>query len=170
MTAGKVSRQKGASRLHRRFPFPGLLPSHDQRTDTDAHCPGESQFLTTPAVAKPLDFASLSLNDNDYEGGIPKGPKDSDARLMEMLAAQAAAHQAGHGAEDDDAIIDDQKMSEEEKKDALQKSLNMAASNGDVQKITKMLAGKAKTYVDVNAPDEDGTPPLIYASCFVRRI
>lgn len=86
---------------------------------------------------------------------------------MEMLAAQAAAQQAGHGAEDDDAIADDEKMSDEEKKDALQKSLNMAASNGDVAKITKLLGGKAKTYIDVNAPDEDGTPPLIYASCFV---
>lgn len=86
---------------------------------------------------------------------------------MEMLAAQAAAQQAGHGAEDDNAIAEDEKISEDEKKDALQKSLNMAASNGDVEKITKMLAGRAKAYVDVNAPDEDGTPPLIYASCFV---
>ncbi|KAH8707747.1 Dilute domain-containing protein C25B8.08 [Beauveria bassiana] len=127
---------------------------------------GQSQFLTTPAVAKPLNFANLSLNDNDYEGEITKGPKDSDARLMEMLAAQAAAHQAGHGAEDDTAIAENEKIPENEKKDALQKSLNMAASNGDVEKITKMLAGKAKTYIDVNAADEDGTPPLIYASCF----
>ncbi|OAA80353.1 DIL and ankyrin domain containing protein [Akanthomyces lecanii RCEF 1005] len=127
---------------------------------------GESQFLTTPAVAKPLNFANLSLNDNDYEGDITKRPQDSDARLMEMLAAQAAAHQAGHGVEDDNAIAEDGKMSEDEKKDALQKSLNMAASNGDVGKITKMLTGKAKAYIDVNAPDEDGTPPLIYASCF----
>ena len=86
---------------------------------------------------------------------------------MEMIAAQAAAHQAGHGVEDDNAIAEDGKMSEDEKKDALQKSLNMAASNGDVGKITKMLTGKAKAYIDVNAPDEDGTPPLIYASCFV---
>ncbi|KAK8141065.1 hypothetical protein G3M48_000900 [Beauveria asiatica] len=127
---------------------------------------GQSQFLTTPAVAKPLNFANLSLNDNDYDGEITKGPKDSDARLMEMLAAQAAAHQAGHGAEDDNAIAENEKIPESEKKDALQKSLNMAASNGDVEKITKMLAGKAKTYIDVNAADEDGTPPLIYASCF----
>lgn len=119
-------------------------------------------------MAKPLGFSNLSLNDNDYEGDIPKGPKDSDARLMEMLAAQAAAHQAGHGVEDDNAIADDEKMTDDEKKDALQKSLNMAASNGDDGKITKMLSGKAKEYVDVNAPDEDGTPPLIYASCFVR--
>ncbi|TQV91221.1 DIL and Ankyrin domain-containing protein [Cordyceps javanica] len=127
---------------------------------------GESQFLTTPALAKPLNFANLSLNDNDYEGDITQGPKDSDARLMEMLAAQAAAHQAGHGIEDDNEIAESDQISEDEKKDALQKSLNMAASNGDVDKITKMLAGKAKTYIDVNAPDEDGTPPLIYASCF----
>lgn len=120
-------------------------------------------------MAKPLAFSNLSLNDNDFEGDITKGPKDSDARLMEMLAAQAAAHQAGHGAEDDSAIADDEKLTDDEKKDALQKSLNMAASNGDVEKITKMLAGKAKNYINVNTADEDGTPPLIYASCFVCR-
>jgi ankyrin repeat protein len=43
----------------------------------------------------------------------------------------------------------------------------MAASNGNTEQVAKLLSGKAKEYVDVNAPDEDGTPPLIYASCFV---
>lgn len=86
---------------------------------------------------------------------------------MEMLAAQAAAHQAGHGVEDQDAIANDEKMSDDEKKDTLQKALNMAASNGDVNKVNSLLQGSCKDYVDVNMPDEDGTPPLIYASCFV---
>jgi len=42
----------------------------------------------------------------------------------------------------------------------------MAASNGDVQRVRKLVEGKAKQYVDVNMPDEEGTAPLIYASCF----
>lgn len=127
---------------------------------------GESQFLTTPALAKPLNFGNLSLNDPDYDEDVTRPPKDTDARLVEMLKAQAA-HQAGADLADDDAITNDQRLSEEEKKTLLQRSLNMAASNGDVDKVKKLLEGNAKALVDVNAPDEDGTPPLIYASCFV---
>jgi hypothetical protein len=91
---------------------------------------------------------------------------DSDARLMEMLQAQAA-HLSASDVEDEQAIVDDEKLSEDEKKSALQKALNMASSNGDVDKVKRLLDGDAKAYVEVDASDEDGTPPLIYASCFV---
>ena len=37
----------------------------------------------------------------------------------------------------------------------------------DVERIERILRGKAKAYVDIDAPDEEGTAPLIYASCFV---
>jgi hypothetical protein len=85
---------------------------------------------------------------------------------MEMLAAQAA-HSSGPDLQDEQAIANDDKMSDDQKRATLQKLLNMAASNGDVEKVQKLLGGSAKPYIDVNAPDEDGTPPLIYASCFV---
>lgn len=91
---------------------------------------------------------------------------DSDTRLMEMLAAQAA-HSAGPGLDDEDAIASNEKLSDDEKKEMLQRALHMAASNGNIDQVKKILTGKVKQYVDVNAPDEDGTPPLIYASCFV---
>ncbi|KAL2213803.1 DIL and ankyrin domain-containing protein [Sarocladium strictum] len=125
---------------------------------------GESQFLTSPALAKPLNFGNLSLNDADYDD-VTKAPMDSDARLMEMLQAQAANLSASD-VEDEQAILKDEKLSEDEKKATLQKALNMAASNGDVEKVKRLLDGEVKTYIDINASDEDGTPPLIYASCF----
>jgi hypothetical protein len=127
---------------------------------------GQSQFLTTPALAKPLDFGHLSLNDPEYDAGLPQSQADSDARLMEMMAAQAAHHSASV-LEDEKVIANDEKLSETEKKEKLQKALAMAASNGDVEKVQNILKEPAKQYVDINAPDEDGTPPLIYASCFV---
>ncbi len=127
---------------------------------------GQSQFLTSPMLAKPLSFGDLSLNDPNYDQDLTKGGPDSETRLMEMLAAQAA-HSAG-GFQDEDAIATDEKLSTGEKKEMLQKALTMAASNGNVESVTKILEGKAKEFVDVNTPDEDGTPPLIYASCFVR--
>jgi hypothetical protein len=92
--------------------------------------------------------------------------EDSDARLMEMLAAQAA-HRDGSADDDEDDVASNEKLSDDKKRDILQKALNMAASNGDVERIQKILGGKAKDFVDINAPDEEGTSPLIYASCFV---
>lgn len=87
---------------------------------------------------------------------------------MGMLAAQAQHREDTTSAESEDAIAADQKLNVDEKKALLQKSLNMAASNGDVDRVRRLVGGQAKAFVDVNAPDDEGTVPLIYASCFVR--
>ncbi|KAI9784393.1 MAG: hypothetical protein M1816_000864 [Peltula sp. TS41687] len=148
---------------------------------------GESQILTSPIVpAQPLRFNNLSLGPTYGDGGGGGGDDDDDEttqtleegerRLVGMLTARVAvAHRelegGGDGSamteeDDEDDIAMDEKLSSEEKTEMLQKALNMAASNGDVQRITRLVGGKARTYVDFNAPDEDGTAPLIYASCF----
>ena len=67
---------------------------------------------------------------------------------------------------DDDNVASDGKLSAEEKKNVLQKALNMAASNGDTERVRRLLGGQPKRFVDVNKPDEEGTVPLIYAGCF----
>jgi hypothetical protein len=84
-----------------------------------------------------------------------------------MLAAQEAFRIDGSGLEDEDDIVRNPELSQDEKKELLQKALNMAASNGDEARLRRILEGDGKDYVDVNAPDEEGTSPLIYASCFV---
>lgn len=117
-------------------------------------------------MAKPLKFSELSLDDKNYGEDLTKGMTDSDTRLMEMLAAQAA-HASASGLDDEDAIATNEELSEDQKREMLQKALNMAASNGNVELINKIMSGKARQYIDLNAQDEDGTPPLIYASCFV---
>jgi hypothetical protein len=117
-------------------------------------------------AAKPLQFDNLTLDDPNYDEDLTKGIPDSDTRLMEMLAAQAQ-HHGGEVFENTDAIAEDEKLSEDQKKSMLQKALHMAASNGDLDQVKKILNGKAKPFVDMNALDEDGTPPLVYASCFV---
>lgn len=130
---------------------------------------GQSQFLTAPALAKPLQFNNLSLDTSQYDDSFTtQNVGDSDTRLMEMLAAQAA-HRDGSAFEDEETVASNDKLSQDEKREILQKALNMAASNGDVERIERILSGKAKSFVDVNAPDEEGTAPLIYASCFVSR-
>ena len=119
-------------------------------------------------LAKPMTFSDLALDDN-YGEDLTKGGPESESRLMEMLAAQAA-HAAGAAFEDEDAIAADEQRSEDEKRDILQKTFIMAASNGNVESVAKILKGKARQYIDTNAPDDEGTPALIYASCFVSRV
>ena len=81
-----------------------------------------------------------------------------------MLASQARLQD--NGGIDEEALLSDEKLSSEDKKEILQSMLTMAASNGDVEKIRRLLHGKAKDHIDINAPDAEGTPSLIYASCF----
>ncbi|KAJ6079554.1 hypothetical protein N7467_009307 [Penicillium canescens] len=132
---------------------------------------GQSQFLTTPVAAKPLPF-SLTLDDHTHDtehelrAHYGRDLEDSDARLMEMLAAQAAHREVDSLSADEETIAVDEKLTDDEKRDILQKSLNMAASNGDVERVRKLVRGNARPFVDVNMPDEEGTVPLIYASCF----
>lgn len=129
---------------------------------------GQSQFLTSPVPAQPFTF-NLSLDDHGYDDEIAtQRLEDNDSRLMEMLASQAAHREDELAIGDEDSIPTDEGIPEARKKDLLQKLLHMAASNGDVERVRKLLHGAAKTYVDINATDEEGTAPIIYASCFVR--
>lgn len=87
---------------------------------------------------------------------------------MEMLATQAQHHRddGPTSAEAEDAVVTDDKLSREEKTSVLQRSLIMAASNGDVDRVKRLVNGAVKDYVDVNAVDDEGTGALVYASCF----
>lgn len=117
--------------------------------------------------AQPLKFNLSLQDDNDDEGSTTQRLDDSDNRLMEMLAAQAAHREDRSAAGNEDSIARDGKLTEDQKRALLQKSLQNAASNGDVERVESLLHGIASKYIDVNAPDEEGTAPLIYASCFV---
>lgn len=137
---------------------------------------GQSQFLTAPILAKPLQFNNLSLSSPSFDDdpssfhGAPHAPApSSDGRLLEMLAAQAAHRDSGACAPDgsEDAIAADPAIPEAEKRALLQRALNMAASNGDVERVGRILKGGGREWVDLDMPDEEGTAPLIYASCFV---
>lgn len=117
-------------------------------------------------MPSPLAF-KLSIDDTVQEEETIGRMEDNDTRLMEMLAAQAAHREDGSAVEDEDSVVASPKLSEADKRITLQKSLHMAASNGDVERVRRLVNGKAREYIDVNAADEEGTAPLIYASCFV---
>jgi hypothetical protein len=67
-----------------------------------------------------------------------------------------------------DAILSDKSLSDSARRDALQGMFTMSASNGQLDRVRAFLDGPANAdgWVNLNAPDAEGTPPLIYASCF----
>ena len=145
-------------------------PIHHYGAETEIYdaWQGQSQILTSPIPAQPLTF-NLSLDGNTGDQVATKQLEDNDSRLMEMLAAQAAHREDGSVAADEEAIINNKKMPEAQKKATLQKTLHNAASNGDVEQIERLLNGPARILIDLNGPDEEGTAPIIYASCFVSQ-
>ena len=146
------------------------MNSPDHKANCIAYQPaGQSQFLTSPIPAQPLAF-SLSLDDDAENDSAAQHLEDNDNRLMEMLAAQAAHREDGSATADEGAIASDNLMSDAQKKTILQKSLHNAASNGDEEQVSRLLRGPARRYIDINGPDEEGTAPIIYASCFVSSL
>jgi len=123
---------------------------------------GQSQFLTTPMPAQPLNF-SLSLDDPTFGDEDMQHLEDSDSRLVQMLAHQARLKNDNAG--DEAKVVADDKLSDEEK-EALQGLFTLAASNGELERVRRLLEGKAKEYININGVDAEGTPPLVYASCF----
>lgn len=146
--------------------FQNKCTNSSRRTRTIS---GQSQFLTSPVPAQPISF-NLSLDDDtDQDESIVLAHQDSDSRLMEMLAAQAAHRDEASSTKDEDAIAMDNGTPDGEKRSILQRALQIAASNGDVERVGRIVLGPAREFVDLDAPDEEGTAPLIYASCFVSR-
>lgn len=86
---------------------------------------------------------------------------------MEMLATQAAHREDRNSVGNEDSIVANKNLPEAEKSVMLQRSLHMAASNGDVDRVRRLVEGDSRDYISINAADEEGTAPLIYASCFV---
>ena len=125
---------------------------------------GQSQFLSSPLPSKPLAF-NLSLEDREEDTSAQR-LEENDARLMQMLAAQTVHRENGSTPGDEEAVAADEKLSDPEKKATLQRLFHNAASNGDAEQISRLLQGPVRKYVDVNGLDEDGTAPIIYASCF----
>jgi hypothetical protein len=66
---------------------------------------------------------------------------------------------------DEIVVMNHDKLTEEEKRTKLQRTFSSACSNGNLEKVLSMLKN-VRAYIDVDAQDEDGITPLIYAACF----
>lgn len=68
--------------------------------------------------------------------------------------------------EDVDAIIEDETLSKEDKSSKITKIFFTASSDGDTDTVRDILGGKASDFIQIDATDDSGSTPLIYASCF----
>lgn len=82
-----------------------------------------------------------------------------------MLAASARSP-ANIAETEEDEVLASEKLSRDQKAKALQDFLFLAASNGDVERVRRLVRGEASELLEIDAADAEGTPPMIYAACF----
>ncbi|KAG0337267.1 hypothetical protein BG000_005621 [Podila horticola] len=90
---------------------------------------------------------------------------DSFDQLSQLEATQSLSFEFDREQLDDPNSILERIISDDEKKLKLSKMFSRAASNGDMNRIADML-DHCRQWIDIEAQDEDGTSPLIYAACF----
>jgi hypothetical protein len=86
------------------------------------------------------------------------------AQMLNLQSHQSDPQNAGEAAEED--VLKDNQLSRDQQAKALQDFLFMAASNGDAQRVQRLVRGAASDLVEIDAVDAEGTPPIVYASCF----
>lgn len=87
---------------------------------------------------------------------------ESNRQISEMLSSTTSASSA-HSLDEDFEV--EEELDQDSKKWTT--LFTRAASNGDVAKVKEMLSDEGiRQHIDINARDNDGTPPLIYAACF----
>ncbi|EMC95849.1 hypothetical protein BAUCODRAFT_123141 [Baudoinia panamericana UAMH 10762] len=124
---------------------------------------GKAELLTAPMSAKSLSF-NLSLHEPDQEDAFGRDFGGYDAA---MLAAQARkGNEIDAGEMEEDTVLANKDLSLEQRTQKLQEFLFLAASNGDAKRVQRLVRGQPSDFLRLNAVDAEGTPPLVYASCF----
>ena len=124
-------------------------------------------FLTTPMPARPLSF-NLSLDDPSFGDEDMQQLEDSDSRLVQMLAHQARLKNDNAG--DEAKVVADDKLSHEEKREALQGLFTLATSNGELERVKRLLEGKAREYIDIDGVDAAHKLAILAALAFGRPV
>lgn len=141
---------------------------------------GLASSSSSPTAARPVT-SSLSTSSNSslsFLGG--NAGADAFARLdreFEMLTQGQAIQITTTAASsplaldfdreqlDDPRGIMERSISDKDKKIKMSKLFSRASSNGDMNRVADML-DNFRNWIDLEAQDEDGTTPLIYAACF----
>ncbi|CAG8719021.1 3296_t:CDS:2, partial [Racocetra persica] len=111
---------------------------------------------------------SIKFNKPSQKDETVDNVKSSNNGLDDLLKSSLQASDLfldPFGEENEKLILSNSSLSEEEKKAKINSIFSRAASNGNVEKVSRML-DTAREYIDIDAQDEEGTTPLVYAACF----
>ncbi|KAG0274606.1 hypothetical protein BGZ95_009623 [Linnemannia exigua] len=138
---------------------------------------GLASSSSSPTAARAVS-SSLSTSSLSFLGG--NAGADALARLdreFEMLtqgqaiqitttaASSPLALEFDREQLDDPRGIMERSIADKDKKIKMSKLFSRAASNGDMNRVADIL-DNFRDWIDLEAQDEDGTTPLIYAACF----
>ncbi|KAI8143109.1 hypothetical protein BJV82DRAFT_515389 [Fennellomyces sp. T-0311] len=98
---------------------------------------------------------------------------ESYRQLSEVLGnrvstpSATSSENADNDENDEQAVIDRADLDDNAKRTKMNKVFSRAASGGNVAQVTQLLNDdRYRPYIDIDAKDDDGATPLIYAACF----
>ena len=109
----------------------------------------------TPSSMSNPESPSSSLSSSSSSTGDVHGDDNNDTTTITT----------GGELDNENDIIQHTELDEKTKKQKMTQLFCRAASTGDLTKVTHLLK-EYRSHIDIDARDEDGTTPLIYAACF----
>ncbi|KAK9450787.1 uncharacterized protein V1518DRAFT_425549 [Limtongia smithiae] len=158
-----------------------LSEPQTELTDTDVYDPwatvhgaldaipvAASPALSSSAAMQPVESASLSRRAEEPGDEDDERARENTRRIQRMLSSTKLEPAAdADSTVSVEEVLRDPTTVRDEKSQILQHMLISAASSGDTGRVSRILEqSDARSYVDVNKPDEDGTTALILAACF----
>ncbi|KAF9355996.1 hypothetical protein BGX26_005855 [Mortierella sp. AD094] len=119
-------------------------------TSLSSQAPGEKIGIATDTLAR---------LDHEFEM-LTKGQAIQITTTTSATGLDFAREQL-----DDPRGIIERSISDKDKRIKMCKLFSRASSNGDMNRVADML-DNFRDWIDIEAQDEDGTTPLIYAACF----
>jgi ankyrin repeat protein len=92
---------------------------------------------------------------------------ESNRRISEMLSSTTSMSSSLSASDKEEEQQPEEEDDENDPHKKWTTLFSRTAGNGDLVKLKEMLADEEiRPFIDINARDSDGTPPLIYAACF----
>lgn len=127
----------------------------------------KTSALTSPTTARPLSASAGGAGPDALERLDREFEMLTNGQAIQITTTASSPLQLEFDREqlDDPRGIMERSIPDKDKKIKLSKMFSRAASNGDMNRIADML-DNFRDWIDIEAQDEDGTSPLIYAACF----
>ncbi|RHZ49602.1 hypothetical protein Glove_519g87 [Diversispora epigaea] len=144
----------------------------DKKNETDIKSKKNEAGLLDPwnssNVKDQEDFAKSLKFDKDTNLEDNENNENNDStqkKIEDIFDSQTSDPLFLDPLGDETSIINSTTLSEEEKRTNINCLFSRAASNGNVEKVNEMLK-TSREYIEIDAQDDEGTTPLIYAACF----